>query len=234
MTIEVIAAGLGRNATLSMKFALEALGFGPCHHMTEVLAEGRRQIPLWLEAAAGRPDWDAIFTGFRSTSDYPSASYWRELAAYYPEAKIVLATREPGDWCRSVHATIFADRARERWEAAGAVGQLMQATIFDHFEGDYRDSAFLADWYARRNDAVVEGIGRDRLLLFHPREGWAPLCAFLGVPQPAFAFPRVNMRPSTDGVAGTAVGSVLDPAQAEMLARLYINTMREAAFAAAG
>ena len=68
MTIRVIAAGLGRNATLSMKFALEALGFGPCHHMTEVFAAERRQVPLWLEAARGRPHWDAIFEGFGATS----------------------------------------------------------------------------------------------------------------------------------------------------------------------
>jgi len=47
--LEVIGAGLGRNATFSMKFALEKLGFGPCHHMSEVFANARRQIPLWLD-----------------------------------------------------------------------------------------------------------------------------------------------------------------------------------------
>ena len=49
MALEVIGAGLGRNATFSMKFALEKLGFVPCHHMSEVFANARRQIPLWLD-----------------------------------------------------------------------------------------------------------------------------------------------------------------------------------------
>ncbi|MFN3511312.1 MAG: sulfotransferase, partial [Tsuneonella troitsensis] len=70
MAIEVIGAGLGRNATFSTKFALEHLGFGPCHHMSEVFADARRQLPLWLDVVAGRPDWEEVFRGFRSTTDY--------------------------------------------------------------------------------------------------------------------------------------------------------------------
>src|SRR5690242_16732742 len=144
MALKVIAAGLGRNATLSMKFALEAVGFGPCHHMTEALADGRRQIPLWLEAAGGNPDWDAIFAGFNSTSDYPSASYWRELADFYPEAKVVLTTRNPDTWFDSVKDTIFAPEMQDSLAGTPA-GQLMQATIFDHIDGDVTDRAFLTD-----------------------------------------------------------------------------------------
>jgi len=37
MALEVIGPGLGRTGTNSMKLALEQLGFGPCHHMHEVL-----------------------------------------------------------------------------------------------------------------------------------------------------------------------------------------------------
>ncbi|MGE3969279.1 MAG: sulfotransferase, partial [Dongiaceae bacterium] len=33
MSLAVIGAGLGRTGTLSLKQALEQLGFGPCHHM---------------------------------------------------------------------------------------------------------------------------------------------------------------------------------------------------------
>jgi Sulfotransferase domain len=37
VTLEVIGAGFGRTGTMSLKVALEELGFGPCYHMTEVL-----------------------------------------------------------------------------------------------------------------------------------------------------------------------------------------------------
>jgi hypothetical protein len=36
MALRVIGLGLGRTGTYSTKYALEALGFGACHHMEEV------------------------------------------------------------------------------------------------------------------------------------------------------------------------------------------------------
>lgn len=37
MAIEVLGVGLGRTGTLSLKKALEHLGFGPCYHMETLL-----------------------------------------------------------------------------------------------------------------------------------------------------------------------------------------------------
>ncbi len=81
MPLAVIGAGFPRTGTLSLKLALEELGFGPCHHMSEVFADGRRQVPLWLDVIAGQPDWSAVFADFAATTDYPACTYWRELAA---------------------------------------------------------------------------------------------------------------------------------------------------------
>jgi hypothetical protein len=66
MTLKVIGAGLGRTGTLSLKLALEKLGLGPCYHMAELFVDMSR-VPLWIAAADGNPDWDAIFSGFVST-----------------------------------------------------------------------------------------------------------------------------------------------------------------------
>ncbi len=112
MALEVIGAGLGRNATFSTKFALERLGFGPCHHMSEVFANASRQVPLWIEAGKGDPDWDAIFDGFRATTDHPGCNYWRQLADRYPSAKVVLTVRDPDSWFESVSETIYSPGCR--------------------------------------------------------------------------------------------------------------------------
>ena len=160
MALEVIAAGLGRNATFSMKFALEALGFGPCHHMSEVFADGRRQVPLWIEASRGNPDWDAIFAGFRASADYPSASYWRELAEHYPDAKVVLTTRDPDSWFESVSETIFSERMQGSLRGS-PVETMMDGVIFDHFDGDITDRAYMTDWYVKRNQQVRDAGSRN-------------------------------------------------------------------------
>ncbi|MEE4289604.1 MAG: sulfotransferase family protein [Erythrobacter sp.] len=230
MALEVIAAGLGRNATFSMKFALEKLGFGPCHHMVEVLADGSRQVPLWIEAANGNPDWDAIFAGFRATSDYPSASYWRELAAHYPAAKVVLTTRDPDSWFESVSETIFSEGMQ-----AGLVGtppgEMMHGTIFSHFgDGDIRDRAFMTAWYERRNQEVIDTIPPERLLVFHPKQGWEPLCEFLGVEVPPVKFPKVNSRDEISAAADAEGGMPADPAAAERWAREYMADLAAKAF----
>jgi hypothetical protein len=43
-TIRVIGVGLPRTGTASLKVALEMLGFGPCHHMYEVIDKPNRLI----------------------------------------------------------------------------------------------------------------------------------------------------------------------------------------------
>jgi len=42
MALRVIGAGLGRTGTMSMKLALEQIGFGRCYHMAEVMMDVMR------------------------------------------------------------------------------------------------------------------------------------------------------------------------------------------------
>ncbi len=229
MALKVIGAGLGRTATFSMKFALEHLGLGPCYHMSEVLAGARRNIPLWLDVVNGNPDWDAIFDGYQSTTDYPACSYWRELAAYYPEAKVVLTVRDANSWFDSVSETIFSDQMQGSLAGTPAEA-MMQGVIFDAFDGRVKDRAFMTDWFERRNREVVDTLPAERLLVFSPRQGWEPLCAFLGVPVPDGPFPRVNSRDELGQASEEQGGLPSDPEEAEKFARDYIEHLRAKAF----
>ena len=47
---------------------------------------------------------------------------------------------------------------------------------------------------ARHNEAVKETIPASQLLVFEVKDGWEPLCTFLGVPVPDEPFPRTNNR----------------------------------------
>jgi hypothetical protein len=106
MALQVIGSGLGRTGTMSLKLALEQLGQGPCHHMVEVFGHPE-SIPLWVAAGRGTPDWEAIFDGYQSMVDYPSCKFWRELMAYYPDAKVIHSLRDPDRWFESTQATIL-------------------------------------------------------------------------------------------------------------------------------
>ena len=227
--MKVIGAGLGRTATFSLKFALEHLGFGPCYHMTEVFAGARRNIPLWLDVVNGKPDWDAIFDGYQSTTDYPACSYWRELADCYPDAKVVLSVRDAAGWFDSVSETIFSDQIQGSLVGSPAEA-IMKGVIFDAFGDRVKDRVFMIDWFERRNQKVIDALLPERLLVYSPKEGWEPLCSFLGVPVPDEPFPRVNSRDELNQNMRHQGGIPPDPETAEKVARDYMEKLKAAAF----
>jgi len=195
MALKVIGSGLGRTGTKSLQTSLNILGFGPCYHMVEVFARPE-SMALWIEAGHGRPDWDALFAGYVSAVDYPSAAYWRELAAFYPEAKVLHTVRDPDAWFESTQATIFApDGIAER---AINSGDGAASAFFKSFSGAFaahlHDRAFLTEYFCRHTDEVMATINPERLLIYKTGEGWEPLCAFLGAPIPDEPYPSENSR----------------------------------------
>lgn len=212
-TLQVIGAGLGRTGTLSLHEALERLGFAPCEHMTKSFAQPERFVH-WLEAVrckhAGEAiDWRPLFTGYRATVDWPGAYFWRELTAAHPDAKVILTVRDPDRWYDSARTTIYAAtgaRTATRWgrvfsgllewldPSAGRAFRTVRATVWDGtFVGQFSDRERALHIFAAHNHAVEETIPAERLLVFDVKQGWQPLCDFLGVLVPeGEPFPHVN------------------------------------------
>jgi hypothetical protein len=190
MALKIVGSGLGRTGTKSMQTALNMLGFGPCHHMVEVFAHPESRF-LWMDAAAGKPDWDAIFAGYQSMVDYPGAHHWRAIAAYYPDAKVLHTVRDPDQWFESTQATIFAPDG-----PASKPGPFSPffATFLDTFGEHLHDRAFMTDYFRRHTEEVIRTIPADRLLVYTVGDGWGPLCKFLGVKIPAEPYPSENSR----------------------------------------
>jgi sulfotransferase family protein len=154
------------------------------------------QVPLWSAAVDGRPDWRAIYDGFASAVDWPTAAFFRELVKAYPTAKFVLTVRSPESWADSFGETIYMalagrDQAPEDKKAwLDMAAKVIAATGFP--AGLDRDGLMRA--FNTHNAAVKATIPADRLLVFEVKDGWAPLCAFLGKPVPHEPFPRTNNR----------------------------------------
>jgi hypothetical protein len=104
--MDVIGVGVGRTGTHSLKTAINQLGFGPCHHMEEVLQNMPVQVPLWSAAVNGSPDWRTIYSGYQSAVDWPTACFYHELLKEFPSAKFVLTQRSPENWADSFGSTI--------------------------------------------------------------------------------------------------------------------------------
>jgi hypothetical protein len=188
MPLRVIGTGFGRTGTESMKFALEMLGFGPCHHMREV-SPSPKQRSIWRTAATTgeSPDWESTFAGFGACVDWPSAHYWHELADYYPDAKMLLTLRSAESWYASMSKTIIPFVSDGPGETLGSL--LVRDRIFD---GRWHDRDHAIEVFERNTREVQAAFGPDRLLTFEVGAGWKPLCEFLEVPIPSEPFPRSN------------------------------------------
>jgi len=196
VALEVIGAGYGRNGTLSMKLALEQLGFGPCYHMIEVF-ERPEHSALWHDFARGRTvDFEALFDGFRATVDWPACNAWRELAERYPQARVILSERDPAAWYRSVMNTIYQGSQQSLASddpLRRAHGEMVFALIWDGiFDGRMDDEAHVIACYEAHNARVKAEIPAERLLVYQVGSGWEPLCDFLDVPVPDMPYPSVN------------------------------------------
>ncbi len=196
MAIQLIGAGFGRTGTLSLKTALEQIGFEKCYHMMEV-GQNPSHAKLWREAHRGISiDWDLLFKGYQSSVDWPSCNLWREQAEHFPDAKILLSLREAESWYESImntiypHSSALVDSADEKLRAFGTWAmEIIWNPIFDN-KMDNR--AHVINIFNKHNQSVISEVPAERLLVFEAKDGWKPLCDFLEVPIPTNDYPRVN------------------------------------------
>ena len=197
MSLKVVGAGFGRTGTLSLKVALERIGFGPCYHMVEVFPRPEH-VAMWHRLAFEQSmDWDEIFRGFGATVDWPAARWWREIAAHFPDAKVLLSVRDPEAWYKSVTDTIYQPMKSPAPDGVPELVRLQsemarKAILDETFDNRFEDKAHAIEVFRKHNQAVRDAIDPARLLVFDVREGWGPLCRFIEVPIPDEPFPRLN------------------------------------------
>ncbi len=196
MTISLIGAGYGRTGTLSLKSALESLGYNKCHHMIEVI-NNPGEPERWLQAIdEENVNWESLLEGYEATVDWPACHFYQELADYYPEAKVLLSVRDPAAWFDSMSATTLSV-IRKRMQAGDAnqpknlgVELVVKAAL----DREIDDAEHAIRMFEKHTKEVVDAIDPGRLLIYDVREGWEPLCQFLKKPVPDTPFPRVNSR----------------------------------------
>lgn len=193
MTIQLVGAGVGRTGTHSQKLALEQLLGGTCHHMVEVFGRPD-QVEGFTAAINGEAvDWAELLADFTAIVDFPGSLFWRELADAFPEAPVLLSTRESHGWYRSAANTIFLTLGKE--DTPPEIAAWMEAVrkgMHDRFSDAFEDEDAMIAAFERHNAAVREAIPADRLFEWRPGDDWGPICTALGVAEPAEPFPVTN------------------------------------------
>ena len=146
---------------------------------------------------------------FRAGVDYPISFYYKELMKAFPNAKIILSTRKPEGWYKSVNESIFlmSKKASQfpmstaRWlmgyENVAKVSHDVCYAIPDGQDDSMfgvvaRGESAAIDFFEKWNDEVIKAVPKDRLLIHEAKDGYEPICKFLGLPVPNEPYPRVN------------------------------------------
>lgn len=191
MTLRVVGAGVGRTGTHSLKIALEQLCGGTCHHMMEMF-ERPDQRELFTRAIDGETvDWTEVYDGFTAMVDFPGSMFWREAAAAFPDAPVLLSSRPAEDWYRSASNTIFLAFDNTPPEIHPWM-EAVKRGLHERFSDDFENEAAMIDAYERHNAEVRAEVPTDRLIDWTPSDGWGPICAGLGVAVPDEPFPLTN------------------------------------------
>lgn len=185
--------------------------------MLEVFEGPEEDVDFWEKVLNGKvsdKEWIDFLEGrgFRSGVDYPVSHHFETLIRIFPNAKVVLTTRDPERWYESVKGTIF----QVRGFTSGSVGifnklvgnfkrfnmacvmsnqehHVNKRGLFDTIACGKEDSV---TFYHKWVKYVKETVPSERLLVFEAKQGWQPLCTFLKLPIPEGPFPHVNDTPS--------------------------------------
>jgi hypothetical protein len=150
----------------------------------------------WQGALVGRmPDWDALMQGYVAVVDWPASAFWRELSAAYPDALVLLSTRDSAQtWWESMNATVLPV-AREALASGWNEGRDL-LTLLERFTGttQWDDPDLLMAAYERHDAEVRRSVPSHRLLDWQAKDGWEPICRALNLPVPDMPFPHTNRR----------------------------------------
>lgn len=162
-----------------------------------------------------KKDWDQLLGHCMATTDTPSVLFYKELLAAYPEAKVILTERDDaGQWHRSQMSSVIPFFIKQIYDPSTFTGRIRaffspldtDVYAFNHLVvqcspmyqaliHDWRTGAQTGKkWYEDYNKEIKEIVPKDKLLVYNVKQGWGPLCEFLGEKPPPFKFPVRNDR----------------------------------------
>lgn len=201
--MKIIGTGFGRTGTMSLCAALSKIGFAPCYHVSEVF-KNPSHIKLWQSAVDGElVDWQAFLGEYQSGLDYPIVAFYEDLMKVFPDAKVILTTRDADSWYESTIETIYYDGAAiptwlQNISPFKGLNKVIDSLAWEGiFHGRFEERDYAIKIYNEHVEKVKATVPPEKLLVYSVKEGWQPLCEFLNVAVPDEPFPRTNHRQMT-------------------------------------
>lgn len=142
-------------------------------------------------------EWDALLGHCSAVSDWPAVAFAKEFIETYPDAKVIITSRDVASWYDSVIKTVdwrandpeLKAMAKFDW-GAGLYYPMLRKFWDQFFYGDFKKygKQRFHDYYKE----VRELVPASNIFEYQVKQGWQPLCEHLGEPIPDKPFLRSN------------------------------------------
>jgi len=220
--VKIICVGLMRTGLKTLRKAMCEIGFdNDAFFDQEDIVSTYEQWDALLRNKADSQTFDSIFQGADVVMGMPTFCFWEQILERYPNARVILTVRDEDEWWQSVlkaKGMMDEDLPGAPLKYGSAMRHIEKfmmpsyhkfceilrfawaTTLGAHaLEGDELNEVATRSSYRRHNSYVKSTLskrkteyGQRQLLIYNVREGWDPLCKFLGKSAPEKEFPSVK------------------------------------------
>lgn len=204
--MKLICAGLPKTGTTSMANALRILGY----KVYDFPEHFDLHVDEWFAMYRGEktPDFVAMYEGVDAVTDLPPAFWYEELLQAFPDARVILTVRDSDEvWMQSlvnnrrqlqgqIRLFMLASLATLLSAKVRKVRNLVRMEVVAAYGAANATASLYKKKYKEHNERVQAVIPKEKLFVFNVKQGWDPLCEFLGVDVPSQEFPRANVASS--------------------------------------
>ncbi|VDP74673.1 unnamed protein product [Echinostoma caproni] len=210
----VFVVGLVKTGTACVKLALEQIrSSDQCLHLDNFITSTYADVDAWIQVVQEsdkiirQEQLRTLLTRYNMAAGVPITSLVEDLLEMYPTAKFILTVRSAETWLATCRSTVLPKHSNGIRQTLlntlgdriglGKLEKLYQLILRRNLgqTTDFNDDNQLLQAYVRWNENIEQLIPKHRLLVFHVKQGWKPLCQFLQVPVPiASPFPEFRQQ----------------------------------------
>ncbi|XP_078494133.1 uncharacterized protein LOC144749616 [Ciona intestinalis] len=193
--MKIILASFPKNGTKSMNEAFQTLGYNVYDWFEHFWYHGNDWAKI-LDEGGSIEDFRRMYEDIDVVTDTPACLFWQQILEAFPNAKVIISTRNEEKWFLSF---------QNQLNATSSSFKLNLIQSFSYSEILSCGSSKMLPWqkwdtsptvmknlYRQHNFYVTQKVPADQLLVFDLKDGWAPLCKFLCKEIPDKPFPFNN------------------------------------------
>ena len=184
--MKIICVGIGKTGTTSISKALRHLGYAVFDWEEQVFDFQDHWVDVFQNGA--QLDVKRVYQHADAVVDAPGNFFWEEILEAYPDSKVILSEREEDSWLKSQvnQLQVFEAVISRRFLAVLSPTSRKQIFIlYSHLtailgSADPKSACVLRERYRMHNHRVKSLVPPEKLLVYNVKQGWKPLCDFLG------------------------------------------------------